>query len=390
MSKIKDFFVSILIILVTIEIFAFVAVRFLHYTNIWYKYPTYTYWGKTIKESYDPLGPHYIDTDAVSWATWHIPNTEIRHKGDCFDVNMKFNSIGARGELPNATDKNTTIYLGDSFIEGFALAENETIPAQFAKFKNEQVLNLGGGGSFGSTQMAMIYDSLGQTFKHKAVVVCLYLENDFTDDDIDQFYPARYRPYLLKNTDNQGFKVEYKDSLKNSSAKADAYKKGQQIETISKYSITDYFKIEDKPFLQKLVSLTYSSRLFMEIYYRAQSKKQAPMEVQFNEKNIEILKYNLDKIAKRAENEGAKMYVLNIPSKYLMYALQTDMTYKTKIDSLINSCLKGRKANYLDLTQHILNKKVKPTEIYFDCDSHFNSKGSFIMAEYLLYHINTK
>jgi hypothetical protein len=390
MSKIKDFFVSILIILITIEIFAFVAVRFLHYTNIWYKYPTYTYWGSTIKEIYDPLGPHYIDTDAVSWTTWHIPNSEIRHKGACFDVNMKFNSIGARGELPNPTDKNTTIFLGDSFIEGFALTESESIPAQYSKFKKEPVLNLGAGGSFGSTQMAMIYDSLGKNFKHKAVIVCLYLENDFVDDDINQFYPARYRPYLVKDANNQGFKIEYKDSLKSSIAKPSAYKKGQQIETISKYSIADYFKMEDKPFLQKLVSLTFSSRLFMEIYYRAQSKKQPPMEVQFNAKSSEILNYNLDKIAERAEREGAKLYVLNIPSKYLMYALETDLTYKTKIDSLINSCIKDTKANYLDLTQHILNKKVKPTEIYFDCDSHFNAKGAFVMSEYLLYHINAK
>ncbi|MES2794495.1 MAG: hypothetical protein V4683_00945 [Bacteroidota bacterium] len=390
MFKIKDFIVSTLIILVTIEVFALVAIKLLHYTNIWYKYPTYLYWGPSIQENYDPLGPHYIDTDSVSWATWHIPNSEIRHKGDCFDVNMRFNSMGARGILPDKNDKNNTIFLGDSFIEGFALAENETIPAQYSQFKKTSVLNLGGGGSFGSTQMAMIYDSIGQSFKHKAVIVCLYLENDFIDDDISLAYPKRYRPYLVKSSDGKSFNIVYKDSLHHSIAKANAYQKGQKIERVQKYSISDYFKLKDKPFIQKLVSLTHTSRFFMEIYYRAKSKKQEPMEVQFTQNNVEILKYNLAKIAKRAEKEGAEMYVLNIPSKYLMYALETNLNYKTKIDSVINHCLVGQKAHYLDLTQHILNKKTPINELYFNCDSHFNTHGSFIMAEYLLYHTNTK
>ena len=203
MQKIKEIFTSIAILLITIEVFSFVAIKYFNYTNIWYKYPTYTYWGPTIKENYDPLGPHYIDTDAGSWATWHIPNTTIRHKGDCYDVNMQFNSIGARGALPAKTDTNTTIFLGDSFIEGFALAENETIPAQYSVFKKVPTLNLGGGGSFGSTQMAMIYDSLAPQFKHKNVILCLYLDNDFIDDNIDYAYKNRYRPYIVKDKESQ-------------------------------------------------------------------------------------------------------------------------------------------------------------------------------------------
>lgn len=388
MSKIKDFFVSVLIILLTIEVFAFVAVRFLHYTNIWYKYPTYTYWGKTIKEKYDPLGPHYIDTDSVSWGTWHLPNSEIRHKGDCYDVNMKFNSIGARGSLPSKADTNTTIFLGDSFIEGFALAENETVPAQYSKFKKVPTLNLGGGGSFGSTQMAMVYDSLGSQFKHKSVIVCLYLENDFVDDDINKYYPSRYRPYLVKVADNQHFKVIYKDSLKNSFAKFGAYSKGQTIETIKKYSIADYFKLKDKSYLAKLTSLTYSSRLFMEIFYRAQNKNQLPMELRYSQINIDILKYNLSKIATRATKSGAEMYVLNIPSKYLMYSLEKNTEYKTKIDSVINNSIAGKNVHYLDFTQHLITKKTKIKDIYFDCDSHFNQSGAYLLAEYLIYHTN--
>ncbi len=388
MTKIKSFLVSIIIIFVTIEIFAFVVIQFFKYTNIWYKYPTYLYWGPTIKETYDPLGPHYIDTDSVSWGTWHIPNSEIRHKGDCYDVNMKFNSIGARGYLPKAEDSTTTIFLGDSFIEGFALAENETIPAQYSIFKKVPTLNLGGGGSFGSTQMAMVYDSLGSRFKHKSVIVCLYLENDFIDDDINQYYPSRYRPYLIKDVDNKSFKVIYKESLKNSFAKSGSYTKGQTIETISKYSISDYFNLKDKSTLIKLATLTYTSRLFTEIFYRVKNKNLLPLELKYSQHNIEILKYNLSKIAVRAAKSGAEMYVLNIPSKYLMYSLKQNIEYKTKIDSVINTSISGKNVHYLDFTQHLINNKTKASEIYFDCDSHFNQKGAYSLSEYLIYHTN--
>ncbi len=388
MQKIKELFITLLILMVTVEAFALIAIKFFKYTNIWYKYPTYTYWGPTVKESYDPLGPHYIDTDSVKWGTWHIPNTTIRHKGDCFDVNMTFNSIGARGPLPTKTDSNTTIFLGDSFIEGFALAENETIPAQYSKFKNVPTLNLGGGGSFGTTQMAMIYDSLSPSFKHKNVILCLYLDNDFIDDDINYTYKGRYRPYLVKDSLNQTFKVIYQDSLKNSIAKGGSYKSGQLVEKINKLSIADHFRQNDKSFSEKIFSFTYSARLFTELYYRAKAKNKEPQEVTFSQKSIDILRYNLQKIAKKAEANGAKLYVLNVPSKNLLFALNQKPEYKAKIDFVIKRNLAGQKFHYLDLTQHIIDKKIKLNDIYFDCDSHFNPKGAFVMAEYLLYHTN--
>ena len=390
MHFIKEIIKSIIIILITIELFALVMVKLFKYTSLWYKYPTYTYWGPTIKENYDPLGPHFIDTKEVSWGTWHIPNSEIRHKGDCYDVPMKFNEVGARGNLPSKTDSNTVIFLGDSFIEGFALGENETIPAQYNQFTKLPTLNLGGGGSFGTTQMAMIYDSLGKEFKHKKVIVCLYLENDFVDDDINQFYPSRYRPYLIKNTDNQIFKVVYKENIEQSFAKKEAYKKGQNIENIKKYSLKDFFKLSDKTLLQKLAGITYTSRFVMELFYRAQNKNNLPMELRSNKTQQNILKYNLEKIVKLANKNHAEVYVTNIPSKYFLSSLESQPENKAKVDQVIQNALNATHAHYLDFTGYLISKKPKLQEIFYECDSHFNPKGAFVFSEYLLYHTNVK
>lgn len=390
MIMVKEILRSLLIILVTVEIFALVMVKFFNYTSLWYKYPTYTYWGPTVKEVYDPLGPHYIDNEDVSWATWHIPNTEIRHKGDCYDVLMKFNEVGARGELPSKSDSNTVIFLGDSFIEGFALAENETIPAQYNQFTKLPTLNLGGGGSFGTTQMAMIYDSLGKVFTHKKVIVCLYLENDFVDDDISQYYPGRYRPYLVQSADNQNYKLIYKESIEQSFAKKDAYKKGQTIENIKKYSLPDFFKLTDKTFMQKLAGLTYSSRFFMEVFYRAQNKNNLPMELRSTKSQQKLLKYNLEKIVKYANKNHAEVYVTNIPSKYLLASLESQPENKAKVDRVIQDALSDTHAPYLDFTGYLISKKPNLQEIFYPCDSHFNPKGAFLLSEYLLYHTKVK
>jgi hypothetical protein len=385
MQKVKEAMNTILVVIITLEIFSFIAIKYFHYTNLWYKFPTYANWGKTIKESYDPLGPHYIDTD-LPWSTWHLKNTEIRHKGDCFDVKMKFNEIGARGILPNKDDTNTTVFLGDSFIEGFGLAENQTISDQYSKTSNTPVLNLGAGGSFGTTQMAMIYDSIGQIFKHKRVIVCLYLENDFTDDDITKSYPSRYRPYLVKNKINGRFEIKYKeDSLKKSMAKADSYYKGQMVNLIKKYSIGDYFSDStiQKSGFQKFLTMTYSARMLVELYNRANSKNFPPLETSFTNENAEILQYNIDKICKRAALSGAEVCILNIPSKYLLQLHASNPKYKTTIDSLISKSIGAKKAKYLDLTENILSQKVGLNNIFFECDAHFNAIGAKIVAEYL-------
>lgn len=385
MQKTKESLITLFIVFITLEIFSFIAIKYFHYSNLWYKYPTYTYWGSTIKESYDPLGPHFIDTN-LPWSTWHINNSEIRHKGECFDIKMKFNEIGARGALPSKGNSNTTIFLGDSFIEGFGLAENQTISDQYSQISHEPVINLGGGGSFGTSQMAMIYDSIGQVFKHKKVVVCLYLENDFTDDDINKSYPSRYRPYLVKDKESGTFNVIYKeDALKKSMAKADSYYKGQIINVVKKYSIADYFKEKDmnKSAFQKAIIMTFSARMLVELYNRANSKNYPPLETTFNKQNSEILNYNIDKICRRAAESHAQVYLLNIPSKYLLLSLNSKNNYKASIDSLLTKSIGNKKAKYLDLTRHILDKNIALNNIFFECDAHFNPLGAKIVAEYL-------
>ncbi len=377
----KTFLKNVIISIITIELFAFILINFFNYTNLWYKYPTYLYWGSTVKETYDPQGIQYIDSTIYSWGTWHKPNSTFRHKQDCFDAKINFNEIGGRGKLPLKNEPNLTIFLGDSFVHGFGLKEEETIPYQYSKFSGNPSLNLGGAGSFGSTQMRLIYDSLGNKFKHNKVIICQYLENDFVDDDILQYYPGRYRPYLIKN--EQGlFNVIYKENYLNTVAKTSFYK-GQNISIVKKYSIKDYFNLTDKKNYEKLAAFFYTPRFFLEIYYRISNKNKKPLEIQIYKNSLEIMHFNIKEIVKIAQKNNAKVYVVNIPSKYFISQINTQNNIVKVLSNIQDKYLNQIDVTKLDYLKSINNPAHFIKNNYFYCDSHFNPQGASSFSLFL-------
>lgn len=86
--------------------------------------PTYLSW--TWEDDYqktNPIGPHKIDT-SLPWCTIHPPGGRFRQQLPCKTVEMRFNAEGFRGPLPERNDARTTLFLGDSFTEGWGLEED--------------------------------------------------------------------------------------------------------------------------------------------------------------------------------------------------------------------------------------------------------------------------
>lgn len=379
----KNFLKNLFVILVTVELFSVIAIKFFQYTQLWYKYPTYLNWQKTVVETYDPLGVQFIDTTVHTWSTWHKPNTSFRHKMDCFDALIKYNDLGGRGSLPKFDNKNNVIFLGDSFIHGFGLNETETIPYQYSKLTHNPNLNLGGAGLFGSTQMRLIYENFAPKFKHKAVVICQYLENDFVDDDINQFYPQRYRPYLVPTANNE-YQLQYKEDITQSVAKTSAYdSKTKALKVYKQYSIQDFFSLEDKNMMEKIAAFFYTPRLFTEIYYRVSQKNQKPLEIEGKPYHTKLMRYNIQKIIDTAKQNGAQVYILNIPSKYFLMKLPLNPNYLLDLTKLKNEYLNGLATNKLDFETEVISNKNAIADLFFKCDSHFNKDGAAFTAKFI-------
>lgn len=124
----------------------------IHFNNL----PTYLSW--TWEDNYQyrtPLGPHKIDT-ALPWCTIHPPGGKFRQQLPRHTIEMRFNAEGFRGSLPDPKDDRTTIFLGDSFTEGWGLEESQTIPAVYTRLTGDPVLNLGIAG-IGTTKSSILY-----------------------------------------------------------------------------------------------------------------------------------------------------------------------------------------------------------------------------------------
>lgn len=135
--------------------------------------------------------------------------TTFHHVGQCFDVAYRTNSYGARDKerARVSSARSRHVVLGDSFVEGYGVAEGERLTDRLNVNADEEFLNFGTAGGFGTIQELVLYRTLAASFDHSDVLLFVLPVNDFSDNDPKYWPPARYRPYLRPT--NRGFEVYY-------------------------------------------------------------------------------------------------------------------------------------------------------------------------------------
>ncbi len=135
-----------------------------------------------------------------AFGVWHRPNGHFFHQGGCFSVEYTTNSYGARDrERTLHSSQPRTIVLGDSFVEGLGLPDDERLSNILEQDTGREHLNFGTGGDFGPLQYALVYKTMAAKFDHNLVMVEVLPDNDFTDMSL-AYWKAhgkgnRYRPY---------------------------------------------------------------------------------------------------------------------------------------------------------------------------------------------------
>jgi hypothetical protein len=131
-------------------------------------------------------------------------------------VNYESNSIGARDAeraSPGAT--NSAIFLGDSFVEGWGVRDQERLSNIFEQRTGKASINLGAARDVGPLQYWMLYDAFAHRFSHDTVIIGFLPDNDFTDSDPEferwQIESYRYRPYYKKTT--SGYDIFHKGTF---------------------------------------------------------------------------------------------------------------------------------------------------------------------------------
>jgi len=146
-------------------------------------------------------------TETAPWGAWHVFNALSRHESQCYAVALRSNSYGARDRerAREGAGPGRVVVLGDSFTEGFGVAEDERLTNVMERRLGQEFLNFGASYDLGPLQYQILYAELASGFTHDRVLVMFLPDNDFTDNDADYWrtrraeeFLRRHRPYYQK------------------------------------------------------------------------------------------------------------------------------------------------------------------------------------------------
>jgi hypothetical protein len=154
-----------------------------------------------------------LRSDKDPWGHWGIPSTTSRLVSECYNVEYKFNSAGARDREREIKSPKRWIVLGDSVLEGWGIEEKERVTDileqelgwEFANFANE---------GFGPLNYLLIYKLLAQKFEHYGVIAGFTPYNDFSDGDAESARANNdkddtYWPWWILSKDSRSYRIVY-------------------------------------------------------------------------------------------------------------------------------------------------------------------------------------
>jgi hypothetical protein len=121
----------------------------------------------------------WVDVDP-NFGVWHLPQARYRHAKACFDVPYRANAFGMRdAETVERKAGHRVAVLGDSFAEGWGVADGKRLSDRLERETGIEHLNFGTSGDFDPVQYWQLYRTLAKRFDHDAVLVMVLPDNDF-------------------------------------------------------------------------------------------------------------------------------------------------------------------------------------------------------------------
>ena len=117
------------------------------------------------------------------WKVWHYPDNQITHTLQCFSADYSTNNFGMKDNSVDF-DKPKIALIGDSYVEGYGVANEHTISANLESIFDYQieVLNFGTSGGFGNAHAVSLYENFAREFDPDIVMVFFLSYNDLYDN----------------------------------------------------------------------------------------------------------------------------------------------------------------------------------------------------------------
>lgn len=300
---------------------------------------------------------------------WKHPNATFRHANACFDVTYASNSFGARDperSLRSSADRRVVV-LGDSFIEGWGVVDEERLTNRLEAQTGFEHLNFGASGHFGVVQEWLLYEAYAQKYDHSDVFLFILPFNDYRDNHPDQFQSNLYRPFLVRQGDSLElmYPVTFEDR-----------------ETLHRnvFSMIQN-AFDNRVYLSNVLRQGFG--LLNTVHASQTSSDAESFYDSFSDDDLEALLYSLTRISEIAGDRN--FYIFTIPvDKDLDYAQRngSDFALTKALQRFAND---HENTEFHDLTpafvQYTEENDLAASDFSLGCDMHWNALGNQVAAD---------
>jgi hypothetical protein len=346
LSALKIVLINFLIFAVLAEL---VCVVYINVTNWHSSKPTYHV---NFNSFWADINPDF--------GVWHRPNGHFYHQGGCFNVQYTTNSYGARDvERSLHSSQPRTVVLGDSFVEGLGLPDQDRLTNILEKDTGHEYLNFGTGGDFGPLQYALLYKTLAAKFDHNLVLVGVLPDNDFRDMSLEWgkvHHAGRYRPYYADD-----FSIVYTGQVQPTAGEGF----WDRVEAVLRAYLASYH----------VGQFLYSS-----MYWRMATPYSGYND--YTDVDFARLKRALADIKSTADSRHAQMAVFLIPTVKDFQRLH--QSGANRVGPAVLSWGQANGIPVKDLLPEMDARSGGDYRTYFlSCDGHWTKKGSAMAAQIL-------
>ncbi len=289
----------------------------------------------------------------LGWAP--IENITWGEKGDDF---VHQNQFGLRGpddmQLKRTSGEKRTLVLGDSYVWGVGVSQEELFTTAEVHGTNEELINCGVSG-YGTDQEYLFYLLRGQKFDVDQVVVAFTLYNDVENNLAPKQY-SYLKPYFTLNGDQL---VLHDDLVR--------------------YSIVDNLRRNLKRDY-RVWNLADQGVGSIKRLLRKQQKQSDVVAYKTNRKGIELTLAILKKLKEAVEARHAEFYVVFVPYKP---HVEDHLPRNHPFAPLIAAGLTQMGVSYREPYPEFLKSAIAGVELFNVGDNHFNAAGHALFAKFV-------
>jgi hypothetical protein len=323
--------------------------------------------------------------DLPQWKVWHLPNKQITHRRDCFEVNYSSNSLGMRG--PEIDTAGVDIaFLGDSFLEGYGVNDNSTALHHLDQsWDHADPLNFGTSGGFGTVHQVALYENFVRYLKPEAVVLVVLNYNDFYDNTmaIGEGLVSASGQFLYPKTSGlqevQRILAEAEQTARNEAYLDDFF----VVNALRKGLVT----------LSGQLQLVFNTRLFD--FNRRLAEAYTTQSNADLKTGLHLFSQSLVRLDSMTEADEIPLIVVNLSDPY-----QIDQNWlelmQVKFDEPLQPDLPNKEIGqlcealgiqYLDMypyaMQYIQKEELGFPYLSYTCNRHYSPEGQRLLADFL-------